>query len=98
MIEETVVYLSLFLIVIGTIAGTFVKNYYVRLHFLGISDTVGITTLFAVLAIFNPNHIVYALLAFLTLIQGPAITHILARGAMKSKIKIEEERWDRKNS
>lgn len=96
MIREIAVYLSLFLIVVGTVGGTFIKNYYVRLHFLGISDTIGIVTLLAILAVSTANHVVYALLALLILIQGPAVTHLLARGAMKSKVKIEEERWDRK--
>ncbi len=92
-IQNILIYLSLFLIVIGTIGGVFLKNYYVRLHFVGISDTIGGATLLLTFAFFSPHHLVYLLLGTLILVQGPAITHLLARGAVKAKINVEEKRW-----
>ncbi len=79
--------------VIGTVAGTFLKNYYVRLHFIGISDTIGAATLLLTFAVFSNHHLEYLFLFFLILLQGPAITHILARGAVRTRINVEEERW-----
>ncbi len=92
-VKNAMIYFSLFLIVTGTIGGVFLKNYYVRLHFVGISDTIGGATLLLTLAFFSQHHIIYLLLGILILVQGPAITHILARGAVKAKINVEEKRW-----
>lgn len=92
-IQNILIYFSIVLMIIGTVAGTFLKNYYVRLHFIGISDTVGAATLLFTLTIFSAHHLEYLFLFFLVLLQGPAITHILARGAVRTKINVEEKRW-----
>ncbi len=89
---------ALFLMASGTIIGTFAKNYYVRLHFLGISDTVGSATLLATLGIFSEHHWPYFLLLFLVILQGPALTHLLARGAVSAKVPMEKRRWSSKDS
>lgn len=92
-VEWGLVSLSLFFIIVGTIAGTFMKNYYVRLHFMSIADTIGGATLFTTFGIFSQHHFAYFLLAFVLIAQGPAITHLLARGAVHSRINVEEKRW-----
>ncbi|WP_036226205.1 monovalent cation/H(+) antiporter subunit G [Mesoaciditoga lauensis] len=84
---------SLFLIIVGTLAGTFMKNYYVRLHFISVADTVGGATLLITFGIFSSHHFAYLLLAAVVILQGPAITHLLARGAIHDKINVEEDRW-----
>ena len=85
--------LSLIFMLVGTLGGTFIKNYYVRLHFTSVADTVGGGTLLVTLAIFSSHHFTYLLLAAIVIAQGPAVTHLLARGAVHSRIKMEEEKW-----
>ncbi len=91
-------FFAVFLMVLGTLIGTFAKNYYVRLHFLGVSDTLGAVTLLTTLAVFSDHHFAYAFLSFLVLFQGPALTHLLARGAVNAKVKMEKERWTSRDS
>lgn len=93
MIRDILIYFSISLMIVGSVAGTFLKNYYVRLHFIGISDTIGATTLLLTFAVFSSHHLEYLFLSFFILLQGPAVTHILARGAVKAKINVEEKRW-----
>ncbi len=93
MVEKVLVVFSLFLVIVGTLGGTFMKNYYVRLHFLSVADVIGAGTLLITFGIFSSHHFVYFVLAVVIVLQGPAITHLLARGAIHDKIKVEEEKW-----
>ncbi|WP_456400896.1 cation:proton antiporter [Mesoaciditoga sp.] len=92
-IKGILIWFSLFLIIVGTLAGTFMKNYYVRLHFLSVADVIGAGTLLIAFGIFSSHHFIYFVLAVVIVLQGPAITHLLARGAIHDKIKVEEEKW-----
>jgi len=93
MIEKALIIFSLFLITVGTLGGTFMKNYYVRLHFLSIADIVGAATLLITFGVFSSHHVIYFVLATVIVLQGPAITHLLARGAIHDKIGVEEDKW-----
>lgn len=94
MISIIIGIIGMLFICAGTLGGVTSKNYYVRLHLFGLSDTIGpFTLLVALAAAAGKEWFWYLILGFILLIQGPVITNILAKGAAKAGIRIEEERW-----
>ncbi|MCD6239163.1 MAG: hypothetical protein DRP50_05645 [Thermotoga sp.] len=94
MISIVIGIIGMLFICVGTLGGVTSKNYYVRLHLFGLSDTIGSFTLLVALATTaGKEWFWYLILGFILLIQGPVITNILAKGAAKAGIRIEEEKW-----
>ncbi len=97
MISLVIGIIGMFFLCVGTLGGVVSKNYYVRLHFFGLSDTIGAFTLLMAFALASRNDwFWYLILGLLLLFQGPVITNLLAKGAAKSGIRIEEEKWHSK--
>ncbi|MDK2950471.1 MAG: multicomponent Na+:H+ antiporter subunit [Kosmotogales bacterium] len=77
---------GVFLILGGTIKALISKNIIDSLHFIGISDTVGLNLLI-VYAILNKYLTVFEgiTIMFILIVSGTVLTHVIARSILKIK-------------
>ena len=74
-------YSGIVIIAFGTICMIFYREDMVKLHFSGISDTVGISLLIVAQILKNPDSILkWVLLLILVLITGPIATMAISKG------------------
>ncbi|PLV59845.1 monovalent cation/H(+) antiporter subunit G [Thermotoga sp. KOL6] len=70
------IYIGMTLMCIGTLFAILKKDFYLKIHFVGISDTIG--SIFVVLN-FPEDLSRTILMIILLLIWGPFISHVIAR-------------------
>jgi len=77
---------GVFLILGGTIKALIAKNIIDSLHFIGISDTVGLNLL-VLYAILNKYLTVLEgiTIIFILIVSGTVLTHVIARSILKNK-------------